>query len=77
MPILLAPPSSPEEPGELDVTLELGSAGLPHLALHQGYLRHTSCFLDEAKLETLLSWNKKRQQIWVRAGMVFTVRLSK
>lgn len=61
----------------MSVTLGLGSAGLPQLALPQGYLRHTSCFIDEAKLETLLSWMEKRQQIWVRAGMVFTVRPSK
>lgn len=27
---------------------------MPHLALHQGYLGHTSCFIDEANLETLL-----------------------
>lgn len=67
-------PSSPAEPPrELDVDLGLGSASLPHLALHQGHLRRTSCFIDEAKLETLVSWNKKRPWIWVRAGTVFTV----
>lgn len=70
---LFLPVSPAAEPEELDVTLGLGSASLPCLALHQGYLPHTPCFTDEARLETLLSWNKKRQRIWVRAGTVFTV----
>ena len=35
--------------GESDVTLGPCSASLPHLALHQGHLGHTSSFMDEAK----------------------------
>ena len=36
-------------PGESDVTLGPRSASLPHLALPQGCLSHTSGFIDEAK----------------------------
>ena len=70
---LFLPVSPAAQPGELDATLGFGSASLPCLAFHQGYHTHTSCFTDEARLETLLSWNKKRQWMWVRVGMVFTV----